>query len=252
MGSYDLYLRAISHFMAGGKAGVLQALELLDRAIALDPDYAWALSTAAVCQYLVTVYGWSDDAAASRERSIEMAHRALKAAGDDAMVLSQVALTIADLEGDMDAAVTLADRAMALSPGAAMAWAISGALRVRAGDADLASEHLECSMRLDPIGATRATRMGLLAQARYFQGRYAEAAALSKEFLQQTESAAGYGFLAASQARLGQTEAAAAALERYTSLSPAPIEFLARAVLRDPSYVALFLEGIDLAKVTPS
>ena len=248
MGSYDLYLRAVSHFIAGAKPGVLQALDLLDRAIELDPDYAWALSTAAVCEYLVTLYGWSDDRAASRERSIEMAHRALKAAGDDPMVLSQVALTIADLEGDMDAAIALADRAMALNPGASMAWAISGALRVRAGDADLASEHLECAMRLDPIGATRPTRMGLLAQARYFQGRYAEAVALSKEFVQQTESAAGYAFLAAGQGRLGQREGAQAALERYRALSPVPIEFLARSVLRDPTYVGLFLEGIGLAE----
>jgi adenylate cyclase len=248
MGSYDLYLRAISHFIVGAKPAVLQALELLDRAIELDPDYAWALSTAAVCEYLVTLYGWSDDRAASRERSIEMAHRALKAAGDDAMVLSQVALTIADLEGDMDAAIAMADRAMALSPGASMAWAISGALRVRAGDADLASEHLETSVRLDPIGATRPTRMGLLAQARYFQGRYAEAVALSKEFVQQTDSAAGYAFLAAGHGRLGQREAAQAALERYRALSPVPIEFLARAVLRHPTYVGLLLEGIDLAE----
>jgi TolB-like protein/Tfp pilus assembly protein PilF len=248
MGSYDLYLRAISHFIVGAKPAVLQALDLLYRAIELDPDYAWALSTAAVCEYLVTLYGWSDDRAASRERSIEMAHRALKAAGDDAMVLSQVALTIADLEGDMDAAIALADRAMALNPGASMAWAISGALRVRAGDADLASEHLECSIRLDPIGATRPTRMGLLAQARYFQGRFAEAVALSKEFVQQTESAAGYAFLAAGHGRLGQRDAAQAALERYRVLSPMPIEFLARAVLRDPTYVDLFLEGIGLAE----
>jgi adenylate cyclase len=248
MGSYDLYLRAISHFIVGAKPAVLEALALLDRAIDLDPDYAWALSTAAVCEYLVTLYGWSDDRAASRERSIDMAHRALKAASDDAMVLSQVALTIADLEGDMDAAVALADRAMALSPGASMAWAISGALRVRAGDADLASEHLECSIRLDPIGATRPTRMGLLAQARYFQGRYAEAVALSKEFVQQTDSAAGYAFLAAGHGRLGQREAAHAALERYRALSPMPIEFLARAVLRDPTYVGLFLDGIAMAE----
>ncbi len=248
MGSYDLYLRAVSHFILGAKPAVLQALDLLYRAIELDPDYAWALSTAAVCEYLVTLYGWSDDRAASRERSIEMAHRALKAAGDDAMVLSQVALTIADLEGDMDAAIALADRAMALSPGASMAWAISGALRVRAGDADLASEHLEASIRLDPIGATRPTRMGLLAQARYFQGRYAEAVALSKEFVQQTDSAAGYAFLAAGHGRLGQRDAALAALERYRALSPMPIEFLARAVLRDPTYVTLFLEGIELAE----
>jgi TolB-like protein/Tfp pilus assembly protein PilF len=248
MGSYDLYLRAIPFFAMGAKPAVLQALELLDRAIELDPDYAWALSMAALCQYLVTVYGWSDDPGATRLKSIEMAHRALKAAPDDATVLAQVALTIADLEGDMDAAVALVDRAMTLSPGTSMAWAISGMLRVRAGDADLASEHLETSIRLDPIGATRPTRMGLLAQARYFQGRFPEAVALSKEFVQQTESAAGYAFLAASLGRLGQSDAAQAALARYRSLSPQPLEVLARTVLRDPAYVGLFLEGIDLAE----
>jgi predicted Zn-dependent protease len=90
--------------------------------------------------------------------------------------------------------------------------------------------------------------MGLLAQARYFQGRFAEAVALSKEFVQQTESAAGYAFLAASHGRLGQSDAALAALARYRSLSPQPLEVLARVVLRDPAYVALFLEGVALAE----
>ena len=47
---------------------------------------------------------------------------------------------------------------------------------------------------------------------------------------------------------LGQRDAALAALERYRSLSPMPIEFLARAVLRDPAYVGLFLEGIAMVE----
>ena len=79
------------------------------------------------------------------------------------------------------------------------------------------------------------------------QGRFAEAVALSQDFVQQAESPFGYAFLAASLARPGQTAAAAAALARYRSLTPQPLDIFAKALLHDPAYVALVLDGIALA-----
>jgi tetratricopeptide (TPR) repeat protein len=237
--------------MSSGKTEVATALDLLNRSLALDPAYAPAMGGAAVGHYLFAIYGWSDDPDGHGRQAVELAHRALKASGDDALVLTQVALPIADLEGDLETAVALADRALDLNPGSAMAWALSGALRVRTGNADLAGEHLETSIRLDPLGTSRPMRSALLASARFTQGRFAEAVALSKEYLQQAESPFSYAFLAASHARLGQTGPAAAALARYRSLTPQPIDVFARAVLRDPTYVALFLDGIALAEGKP-
>ena len=86
MGSYDLYLRAVPLTRFYSRVEVLQALDLLNRAIALDPDYGSALQLAASCHYLIVNYGWSADPESNRRQGIELAHRAIKASRDDAVV----------------------------------------------------------------------------------------------------------------------------------------------------------------------
>jgi adenylate cyclase len=45
--AYDLYLRALSHRYALNRESLDEAIRLLDRAIVLDPDYAFAKAFAA-------------------------------------------------------------------------------------------------------------------------------------------------------------------------------------------------------------
>ena len=49
LGAYDLYLRALSHAYDYSREGRSLALELLDKALAMDPDYAEAHGLAAWC-----------------------------------------------------------------------------------------------------------------------------------------------------------------------------------------------------------
>ena len=49
LGPYDLYLRALSHAYDYSREGRSLALELLDKALAMDPDYAEAHGLAAWC-----------------------------------------------------------------------------------------------------------------------------------------------------------------------------------------------------------
>ena len=247
MGSYDLYLRALPLFRNFANIDVFGALDLLHRAIAIDPNYGSALGFAAACHYVISLFGWSDDAEANRRRGIEMAHRALKVAGDDAYVLVCAALAVASLERDLPAAIALVEKAIALNPGSSLAWRISGDMRLRAGETDLAIEHLEKSMRLDPMGPDRPIQLVYMAVARFRKGQLSDAAALSKEFVQQTDAPTGYAILAASYGHLGQARAAREALERYQSLTPLPIHDFARAIFSDPVHLKLFLEGIALA-----
>jgi TolB-like protein len=248
MGSYDLYLQAWPLHRSYTKAATLKALEFVDRAIALDPGYGSALALAAVCHNLVDLYGWSDEPEINRERGIEMAHQALAAAPDDASVLAYAAFAVAHLEHDNDAAVALLDRAIALNPGCSSAWFMSGLVRVRIGETDLAVAHLETAMRLDPIGPDLPNQMGFMAWARFQQGRFAEAVALAKGFVRQKAHPRGYAFLAASYGHLGQSEAATDALEHYRTLAQQPVEAFARSFILDPDNLRLFLDGIALAR----
>ncbi len=248
MGSYDLYLRALPLYRTTAKSTVLAAFELLSRAIALDPDYGRALGLAARCHYLIDLYGWSDDRENNRRLGIALAYRALKAAGDDANVIAIAAGVLEALEPDHKAAVALVDRAIALNPGSAYVWFISGAIRVRAGETDVAIEHLETAMRLDPVGPDWLRLTVFLAMARFQQACFSEAARLSKECVQQSDHPTGYACLAASYGHLGQGRAAQEALARYRTLASQPIDAYARSFLVDPAHIKLFMDGIALAE----
>src|SRR5262249_18423934 len=61
--AYDLYLRAIAPTRSGEreKERYLQALDLVGKAIQLDPRYGTALAFAAFCHMAVHVAGWTKD-----------------------------------------------------------------------------------------------------------------------------------------------------------------------------------------------
>ncbi|HXQ47457.1 MAG TPA: TIR domain-containing protein [Caulobacteraceae bacterium] len=248
MTSYDLYLRALPLYFTFGERGMFEALELLQRAVALDPDHALALSLAAGCHYMIVRYGWSDDPQTHQRQAIEMTHRSLRLAADDANVLIRAALIASDLERDPASAFALAERAIAICPGSASVWGVRGGLWVRAGETDRAIEDLEMSMRLDPMGPARVSQISVMSLARFQQRRFGDAAAHSREMIQHNDAPGAYACLAACYGHLGQIEAARGALHRFRELSRQPIEVFARSVFHAPEHVKLFLDGIALAE----
>lgn len=247
MSSYDLFLRAWPLHRAYTKTDTVEALALIEQAVALDPNFGPALALGAVCHNISELFGWSEAPEPDRRRGIEMAHRALAVASDDADVLANAASVIAGLERDSDAAILLCDKAIALNPGSPIVWFMSGIMRVRIGENDLAIEHLERSMRLDPLGPDLPNLVGFLAWARFQQGRHDEAIALGREFVRQKPHPRGYAFLAASYGHLGRIAEARDALARYRELAPRPIEDFARWMIINQAGQTLFLEGIALA-----
>ena len=248
MGSYDLYLRALAAGWNFSKAGILTALDLGRRAIALDPEYAPALALLAANHQQVDLFGWSDDPEANRRQGVEMVERALKAGHDDPGVLRRVANPLLSLKGDWLGARALAVRATDLNPGSSLAWSGRGVIHMRSGEVDLASDAAETSLRLDPVGPGRPLQIGTLGQVRALQSRYAEAVEMLEEANQVLEMPSYQLFLAAALGHLGKTEPAAAALARYRLLSPRPVEEFLRSTYRPASSVALLLEGIALAE----
>ena len=248
MSSYDLYLRAWPLHRAYTKPATLDALELIERAVALDPNYGPALALGAVCHNISQLFEWSEQPEEDRRRGIEMAHQALAVASDDADVLANAASVVAGLERDVDAAITLCDKAIALNPGSPIVWFMSGIIHLRIGHNELAIEHLERAMHLDPIGPDVPNQVGLLSWARFQQGRFADAVALGKEFVRQKPHPRGYAFLAASYGQLGLRAEAQDALKRYADLATRSIESFADYMIVNASGRRLFLDGIALAR----
>ena len=230
MGSYDLYLRAIALMRSYVGADLIAALDLAERAIALDPDFPAAVTLASRLHYLVELYGWSVNPGEDRARSVSLANRALRLAGDDADVLSGVAAMKAWLEDDPVAGLALAEKAVAINPGAANAWTTRGAARLLVGDLDRAAEDLESSLRLDPVGYERMANVMFLSMARFQQHRFEEALALAGDVLQRADNATALAVKAACLGHLGRIEAARTALQGYASAARHPIELYARKV----------------------
>ncbi|HEY5006899.1 MAG TPA: TIR domain-containing protein [Caulobacteraceae bacterium] len=246
MGSYDLYLRSMPLFRLSRKAEMLTSIDLLDQAIALDPGFAGAMSQSCVCHRQVIDHGWSENPEKVRRRGLELAEGALRLAGEDARVLAQVAVSLPGLEGRLDRAVVLMDRAIALNPASPFVFMASGSLRLKCGEPDLAAEHLETAMRLDPISTQNGFVRMYLASARFQQERFDEALALFRTTAMRLPIS--YAVLAALHGHLGQISEAQEALAQFESQSIGTIEEAARIWFPRPEHCKLFLDGIALAE----
>jgi adenylate cyclase len=247
MGSYDLYLRALPLFYSFERAETLQALDLLDRAIALDPDFSEALALAAVCHTQMVGNSWCDDPDSLRRRGIELANRALRVGGDDAVVLARCAIALMQLERNQDRAAALMDRAIALNPGSALVWQLSGVVQTRAGAPEIAIEHLATAMRLDPVSDTNRRARAFMAVARFEQGAFAEARELLGAATTGQNPMSYLPVLAATLGHLRRPSQAQDALSRYRALSSGTFEDFATDFFHRPEHRKLFLDGIALA-----
>jgi len=123
-----------------------------------DPRYGLALAWAAIYCYRLVQDGRSADPEAQRRKGHNFARRSLEVAGDDPGILANAADALSWFGEDIGATMAVADRALALNPNYARGWHVSGALRLQAGQPEIAIEHGEVALRLSP----RASRLHVL------------------------------------------------------------------------------------------
>jgi TolB-like protein len=87
LSAYDLYLRARGALYPITRERTLDALRLLEQAIAVDRHYGPALSWAAICHMHLVRDGWSEQPETSRPKAIELARQALQAGENDPGIL---------------------------------------------------------------------------------------------------------------------------------------------------------------------
>ncbi|HEY2359205.1 MAG TPA: TIR domain-containing protein [Phenylobacterium sp.] len=243
--SYDLYLRALPHYRASTRERNVEALRLLHRAIELDPDYGAALALAASAHSRDRGFTWTDHPEDDRRRAVELARQALRASGDDPEVLIRAASVLSqDSDDDVTA---LFKRALALNPASAIAHVTAANYEISFGDAGRAQDHIETSMRLDPLSPLRATQIGMLGAALFAQSRFAEAIAAMNECAHLNPAIPQvHAGLASCHAHLGDLAAARAALEAMSLRTSMTIREMGEQMYRAPAQRALFLEGVAL------
>jgi pentatricopeptide repeat protein len=245
--AYDLYLRARSIQSSYEKHQITQALDLLEQAIAREPRYGPFLALAATYRVDLENYDWTDDSdeAENRRAAIELSRQAVGLAPDDPGVLGRAAIVLGRFGEDIDAALAIIERALALNPSFALAWYWSGWLRLFAGDTDLAIEHFKTSMRLNPRGQ-RGFHLSGIGMAHFLNRRFDDALAVLRVSLEEVPNfTPTYRSLAACYAHIGRLEEARSIIKRMASLTPV----LAPSTnpLRNPEHRELFRSGLHLA-----
>ena len=225
MDAWDLVMRALSHYWRVTRQDNLVAQALLEKAIAVDPDYGQALGLLAACHTFCGPYGLGGDAQGRSGRG------ARGAGGDPRRQRGRVgALCARQRLSVHSAASTIASPNSSWRCGsirisrrraASMAWRcpIAGA-----GRKATAPRARRCdSHPRDPFAAIYC---GVAAYCQYVGRNYAEAIRLSREALRQRSDFVGaHRVLTASLGMAGDADAAKAALR---GPAPRPAQHLAR------------------------
>ena len=197
-------------------------MPLLKHATELDPEFAPAYGLLLQCHAYRK--GWGlilrpDEESAEVAR---LAQIVLRIGHDDAAALSSAGWAVAYVLRDLPHAQSLIDRAVALNPNLAHAWANSGWINLWSGNPAVAIEHLNRAMRHDPLqGRHHMPMRKAMAHALFFLDKYDEAMASAERKLGKISVAhPGLRIFAASAAFADMTDAARAAIARLRAIDP--------------------------------
>ena len=242
--AYDLVLRALPHVFTLMPDGAMKSLPLLERALALEPDYPTALAYAAWCHEVLFVRAGMRDE--NRLAMSRYARAALVHGRDDATALTVAGFCIGLIEHDRATAFQAFDTALALSPSSAFTYMFGSTLFGWAGEAERAIDWGERAVRFSPFDPLGFIAFGGISLGHFMRGRDAEAADAARKAIQVNPLfSINYMCLVAALARLGQTEAAKAAAARLLELQPSfSISRQCAAVGVVPSLAAALTEAV--------
>ncbi|HTO65149.1 MAG TPA: winged helix-turn-helix domain-containing tetratricopeptide repeat protein [Bradyrhizobium sp.] len=216
--AWDLVMRALVHFWRVTREDHRQAQELLEQAIAIDPNYAQALAVLAVSHTFGAHMGWESAATAT-----PIAERAGLAAvqydGEDPW--SHLALACAHAwRGRIEDSVAAYETALRLNPNFSLALGCYGTMLSYTGRWREGAEAAHRAMRLSPREFS-AIYNGVAAFAAFAEGDYCEAIRLSRELVRQYgDFVVGHRVLTAAAGMTGDTELAAQALQGLRRAQP--------------------------------
>jgi TolB-like protein/class 3 adenylate cyclase len=243
--AYDLYLRALQYTQNWDRDGTIQAVSLLEQAGTRDPRFGAPLALAACCHLMLSLSGWTEKPEISRLAGIDLARKALRAAGDDPCTIIRSAYALGYFSEDIGTPIALAERALEMNPSFAAGWYYSAYLRLWAGQPDLAIEHFTASVRLSPHDRPARVHFGI-GMAHFMAGRFDEARAMLLRSSQEFPGwAPNYRFLASCYAHLGRIKEARQIVAHLRAITPVIIPTAEH--WRNAEQRELYLSGLRIA-----
>jgi len=244
MAAYEYVLAGkVMHHWSNREANA-KAIQMLDRAIELDPNYAHAHAWKGCVIGQAWMNGWSEDPAASLQLISDELKTALALDDNDADVHRILAALNLNFDAH-DKAVYHQDRALSLNPNSDLIVVQQGEVLTWLGNAEEGIEWIRRAMRLNPYHPERF--WSHLGRAQYTARIYADAIASYSKLTAPDHT--HHTFLAASSAQLGNRVAAAAHTHEVLQRQPAFTigNFLQTLHYRQPSDVEHVREGLQKA-----
>ncbi|RWN27013.1 adenylate/guanylate cyclase domain-containing protein [Mesorhizobium sp.] len=218
--AYDFVLRALPHAWSGSPERSAVAHDLLQKATAVDPSYAYAYAMAAWSLMFSKNSGWHSWRPDQQELCVRFAREALKLDMEDPAVLWASATALASVVHEHEHALELIERSLAIDHNSAQAWAAKGWVTSWIGLDGIPS--LERAMRLSPFDPLLYLFHASIAECHLAARRHEMALEWSLRAMREHPEPPPFvrRVLAASYARLGLVEEARRVVAGILAESP--------------------------------
>ena len=238
--AWDLVIQAMARIGEFSKDGSRGAIELLDRAIAIDPTYARAYSLKAWTLAWRMHQGW-EDVESALPKSISAADMAIRFDPDEPWAYIAW-MFISTTTRDVDRILSSARKAIDLNPNFALAHSFLGAAYALTGRGREAFEWIERARRLSPRDIFRDEFDVHTSFAHFQVADYRMAAEFAaKASIPRPEHVYPHLMLAVSYAHLGALDAARDEVAKVKALVP---DFC----LTTADKVSVFVDPVDKAR----
>jgi len=217
--AWESFIRGMFLYSQHSDAGTKDALNMLERAIEVDPCYAQVHGLRAVCLAWRAIQGWENRDTAFAEAA-EGADRAVACDPEEPWAYLAHGFIAAGNRRDSEA-VSAVSRAIDASPNFAYAHGLLGAAHAFGGRPDQAIECIDRGVRLSPRDIFGDEYALYYAFVHFQAGRYGEAASAAHRAIQQRPGhPVPYIMAAASYGLAGETDKAKRAITQLTNLVP--------------------------------
>jgi len=250
--AYDFFLRALANLHRATREPIEEALRQVERAIALDPDYAMAIALKARLLYRLKVIGVIAPSDPRLEEAVMLAWAAVEKRHEDPDVLWLAGFVIALAGGDFAGGAALIERSLALHPNSADALTAHGLIQAYLGKAESATASLDKAMGLNPVLSAAYLALVGYATLSFVQGDYETALAwVTKSLHENPRWRIALQLRAACLGLLGRIEEAREAVRNFLATNPNETLATMRAYLQtsfqDAASLDAYLEGLRRA-----
>jgi adenylate cyclase len=216
--AYQLARRGQRLFRRFTKEGNAEARRLLQKAVEVDPNYAFGWYFIGNTHQVSMKYGWGEGPAQEEARAVELAHKALAIDPSGAgpyNLLANISLN----KRLYDEAIAFGEKAVTLAPNSSALVSLLGRTLVYAGRPEEGLPLIQRAIRLSPYTTPNVLRHEGLAY--YSMERYEEAiAAFERARARGPKSPLPHVWLALTYADMGRMEEARAAAQEVLEVNP--------------------------------